>query len=98
MRSTPIQFLGMVGIVLIVTMNKAFKDLRERLWPGLLGCPQCFGVWAGTAGYYWFERDRVFADGLIEAGQIVVDALMLGFAVSLVSYLLYCYVKASGAP
>lgn len=98
MRSTLIQFLGMVGVVLIVTMNRSFKTFRERIFPGLMGCPQCLGVWVGTAGYYWLERDRVFVTGWIPIMQTVSDALLLGFAVSLVSYILYCYVHSMGAP
>lgn len=97
MHSPLIQFLGFVGVVLIVTMNKSFEAVRERIWPALLKCPQCFGVWVGTAGYYWIEQDRVFVTGWA-ALWVMSDALLLGFAVSLVSYILYCYIHSLGAP
>jgi hypothetical protein len=68
-----VELLALIGITLIVVRGTIFAPIR-KLWPALLGCSQCAGVWVGViAG----------AIGLMPLGHgRLQDTLLLGAATS----------------
>jgi hypothetical protein len=64
---------ALIGATLIVVRGTIFRPVR-RLWPALLGCCQCTGVWVGAlAG----------VTGVVSTGQgRIVDAVVVGCATS----------------
>jgi len=70
--------LALVGATLIVVRGTVFRPVR-KLWPALLGCCQCTGMWVGAAAG---------ASGLVPVGHgWVLDALIVGAATSFLSSL-----------
>ena len=64
---------ALVGATLIVTRSTLFGQTR-RLWPALLGCSQCVGLWVGVA---------VGASGLVAPTRYcLVNALIVGASAS----------------
>lgn len=72
-----IVLLGLVGITLIITQGTIFERLRQRI--SALKCPQCVGMWVGSAaGAYGLPQT--------DHGR-VVDAFIVGGAVSFLAML-----------
>lgn len=69
-------YVALVGLTLVLVRGTVFRSLR-RLWPALLECSQCTGMWVGmVAG----------ASGIETMGQgRVLGALLVGCATSLLS-------------
>jgi hypothetical protein len=64
---------ALIGMTLIVVRSTIFKPIR-RLWPTLLECCQCVGMWVGIAAG---------ASGLLTSGHgRVLDAVVAGAATS----------------
>jgi hypothetical protein len=70
--------LALVGLTLIVVRGTIFRPIR-RIWPALLECCQCTGMWVGMAAG---------AMGLSqEGGGRVAGAVLIGGATSLLAML-----------
>lgn len=70
--------LGTVGFVQVMTQGKITSRVRQW-WPGLLGCPMCFGVWAGAGLAAW-----VFSSAFVPAWvNAIAQGVALAFCVSL---------------
>jgi hypothetical protein len=67
---------ALVGATLIVVRGTICQPIR-RIWPALLACAQCAGVWVGAAAG---------ASGLVSVGRgRVLDAIVVGSATSLLA-------------
>lgn len=77
-----IHVLGALGFVLVVSYSVIAKPVRERIWPKMLGCPQCFGVWGGF-GWACLLAIRPALGRL----AMVHDMLAFAFTISLLGYL-----------
>ena len=69
------QYVGLVGITLIVTSSRLFARLRV-IWPEFLGCPMCVGFWIGCFAYLLREY----------ASVSIGEMMLLGGSVSVLSY------------
>ena len=70
--------IGTVGFVQVMTQGKITERVRSW-WPGLLGCPMCFGVWAGAGLSAW-----IFASAFVPAWvHGIAQGVALAFCVSL---------------
>jgi len=79
-----LDLLGLSGLTLILTRGTIFRGVR-RLWPHLLGCPQCVG-W--HVGFWGSIGSAVLAwHAGIAIVHVVVQAIVFGGAVSLGSSL-----------
>jgi len=68
--------LALVGLTLIIVRGTIFRPIR-RIWPALLECCQCTGMWVGMAAG---------ALGLsAEGGGGVVTVVLTGGATSLLA-------------
>ncbi len=69
---------ALIGTTLLIVRSSIAAPVR-RLWPGLLGCSQCTGMWvgalAGASGIVSLEDGRV------------LDALVVGAATSFLATL-----------
>jgi hypothetical protein len=73
-----ITLTALVGCTLILARGTIFASLR-KLWPGLLECSQCVGMWVGIAAG---------ASGVAPLGRgPLLDAFVAGCAVSVLSML-----------
>jgi hypothetical protein len=71
-------YVALVGLTLIIVRGTIFRPIR-RIWPALLECSQCTGMWVGMAAG---------AMGLPqEGGGCVTSAIIVGAATSLSSML-----------
>lgn len=69
---------GLIGATLIITSSTLFSPIR-RLWPALLACPQCVGLWIGAAAG---------SSGIVYAGHgALIDAVVVGSATSFLAQL-----------
>lgn len=84
--------IGCTGLVIVVSLGTAAAPLR-KLWPQMLGCPMCFGVWAGTFWGYLLMFHHKMPAWL----SIPFDATAFSFCVSLLGFLVgvfdYCAEK-----
>jgi hypothetical protein len=72
-----IDLLALVGVTLLITDSAIFRPIR-RIWPALLKCSQCTGMWVGAVAG---------ASGVVAAGHgRALDALIVGASASLSSY------------
>ena len=78
---------GAVGAVLVVTQSHITKKLRD-LYPPLLGCPMCFGVWTG-----WGCGAALVARPYLGAMGAVLDAAACGGVVSLASFAVFMFLR-----
>jgi hypothetical protein len=69
---------ALIGTTLIIVQGTVFKPFR-RLWPSLLNCSQCTGMWVGiVAG----------GSGVVKIGNgRILDAFIVGAATSFLSLL-----------
>lgn len=85
-----LHLIGCVGLVIVVSLGDVMAPVRARLWPKMLGCPMCFGVWAGTV-WSWL---LVFRPVLPHWFVVAHDATAFSFCVSLVGFVVglfdYC--------
>jgi len=71
-------YVALIGLTLIIVRGTIFRPVR-RIWPALLECSQCTGMWVGAAaGTMGLPR---------EVGGSVVNALLVGASTSLLSML-----------
>jgi hypothetical protein len=69
---------ALVGATLLVARSTLLRPVR-RLWPALLECSQCVGVWVGAAAG---------ASGLVPAGHgRLLDAIIVGASTSFLATL-----------
>ncbi len=69
-------YVALIGLTLILVRGTIFAPLR-KLWPALLGCSQCTGMWVGLAAG---------ASGIVATGHgRVLDAIIVGSATSFLS-------------
>jgi len=71
-------YVALIGLTLIIVRGTIFRPVR-RLWPALLECSQCTGMWVGmTAG----------ASGVVSTGHgRILDTVIVGAATSFLSLL-----------
>lgn len=68
--------IALIGLTLIIVRSLIFAPVR-KLWPGLLGCAQCTGMWVGMAAG---------AIGVVDLGhRIALNTLLVGASTSLLS-------------
>lgn len=73
-----IELLALVGVTLLITDSVIFRPIR-KIWPALLKCSQCTGMWVGAAAG---------ASGIVTAGHgRALDALIVGASASFSSYI-----------
>lgn len=71
-------YVALIGLTLIIVRGTIFRPVR-RIWPALLECSQCTGMWVGmAAGAMGFPQ---------EGGGRVASAIVVGAATSLLSVL-----------
>ena len=91
--SIALHLLGALGFVIVVSFSTIAVPIRARVWPEMLSCPQCFGVWGGAC---W-----AFALGLRselpEWFALIHDGIAFAFAVSLLGYLVAVLATISAA-
>lgn len=75
---------GAVGFVIVVSLSKIAKPIRTAIWPNVLGCPQCFGVWGGMG---WVVL-LCLRPSLGPSIARLHDMLAFAFAVSLFGFLI----------
>lgn len=75
---------GAIGFVVVVSLG-TITDRVRRIWPEMMGCPMCFGVWGGSA---WAAALTARGLGCLPGHWVwwVHDALAFAFAVSVLSY------------
>jgi hypothetical protein len=76
-----LHLLGCVGFVFVVTQSKATACVR-RVWPDMLSCSLCFGVWAGAAWGALLLARPVMSQWACASHEVASVA----FAVSLLAY------------
>lgn len=86
-----LHLLGCVGFVVIVSMGRIARPLR-RIWPDMLSCPMCFGVWGGSA----WALALLFRASLPGPVAYVHDALAFAFSVSCLGFIVALADQAAG--
>lgn len=77
--SSWIFLLGAAGLVYVLTQGVITAPIR-KIYPPLLGCPMCSGVWVGwMAAAYLAARDRQLVPAWL---QMLVEIFVGGFFVS----------------
>jgi hypothetical protein len=75
---------SLIGTTLIVVRSTLFRRVR-RVWPELLGCSQCTGMWigagAGASGLitfgYWRPLDAMLVGTATSFLAILADAVLI---------------------
>ena len=76
-----LQIMGCIGFVMVVSMGQITAPVR-KIWPSMLGCPMCFGVWAGVPWATFLLFRAQFPFWLVAIQQVVAFSC----AVSLVGF------------
>ena len=82
-----LQITGCVGFVIVVSMGKITAPVR-RIWPSMMSCPMCFGIWAGCAwGVMMVLRAMITLPAWVVLAHDVIafacTVSLLGFGVAL---------------
>ncbi len=87
--------LAGVGMTLIVTKSKLFEPLRNAVlarsiwWATLIGCPMCFGFWAGIFWGLVTHALLPLPSGLHAWLAASADVFGAGCSVSLLSWFMF---------
>lgn len=86
--------LGCVGFVIVVSMGKIMAPVRTRIWPSMLSCPMCFGIWGGMA---WAALLTARYLGMLNPWvERAHDAVAFACVVSLLGFLVALFDHAVG--